>query len=169
MMVLVALGGVACLVGREYWAWWQHRGRDIPVGPSSLSASAGPQAQLDWHAGQSVPVAITYQFGFGPSKPAPGTTCLLLAEVWFEDVGTGLAVTGYTFDAPLVVGGREAVSGSLSWDAMLPRPGRYMLRCMLNYVDPTGELRMISGEGSAYEFVAATASSQPPRSSGPNP
>ena len=42
LMVLVALAGVASLVGREYWAWWLRRGDSIPVRPSQLSVLRGP-------------------------------------------------------------------------------------------------------------------------------
>lgn len=146
MMVLVALAGVACLLGREYWAWWLRRDDSIPVRPSRLHVvSAGGPNGLTWAPGRPIPVAITYDFKFGTPKPAPGTECLLLAEVWFEDVETGRFVDGYTFDAPLTVGGRETADGSLTWEAVLPRPGQYQLRHVLNFVGPAGERRMING------------------------
>jgi len=169
MMVLVALVGVTCLVGREYWARWLRRSRHIPVYPSQLSASAGERIELIWGTGKPVPVVITYNFKFGTPKPAPGTACLLLAEVWFEDVALGLAVDGYTFDAPLTVGGREAASGSLTWDAILPHPGRYNLNYLMYWIGPTGELRTVGGGGRVYNVVRAPQTSQPPSRSGPNP
>jgi hypothetical protein len=95
-------------------------------------------------------------------KPAPGTTCVLLAEVWFEDVATGLPAVGYSFDAPLTVGGREAASGYLSWDAVIPRPGRYYVQRTLYYTDLSGELRRANGGSQVYEFVAAAPLIQPP-------
>jgi hypothetical protein len=79
--------------------------------------------------------------------------CLLIAEVWFEDVATGLAVDCYSIDAPLTVGGREAASGTLTWDAVLPRPGRYNLRHFLHFIGPTGELQMLEGWGDLYNIV----------------
>jgi hypothetical protein len=169
MMVLVALAGVACLVGREYWAWWLRRDVSMPVRPSRLSVSLDRPHGLAWVPGQPILVAITYDFKFGTPKSAPGTACLLLAEVWFEDVETGCFVDGYTFDAPLAVGGREAVAGSLTWEAVLPRPGQYQLRHVLNCVGPAGELRMINGGSFLYKTVADAPSSQPPSRSGPKP
>jgi hypothetical protein len=169
MMILVALVGVICLGGREFWRTWLRRGYYYPVYPSQLSATAGDRLELIWRADEPTPVVITYNFMFGTRKPAPGTTCVLLAEVWFEDVETGLAVDGYTFDAPLTVGGREAASGSLTWDAVLPRPGPYFLRCFLHYTGPTGELRRANGNGRRYQVVAAASSSQPRSRSGAKP
>ncbi len=169
MMALVALAGVACLLGREYLAWWLRRDDSIPVRPSRLHVvSAGGPNGLTWAPGRPIPVAITYDFKFGTTKPPPGTECLLLAEVWFEDVETGCFVDGYTFDAPLTVGGRETAAGSLTWEAVLPRPGQYQLRHVLNFVGPAGELRRING-GGAYKVVAAAPSSQPPSHPGPKP
>ena len=138
LMVGVALS-VVCLCGRECWEVWLRRSHYFPVHPSQLSASVGGRNELIWVARQPLPVAISYNFKFGTWKLAPGTTCVVLAEVWFEDVGTGLAVDHYTFDAPLTVGGREATSGSLTWGAMLPRSGKYHLRRSLSYLGPTGE------------------------------
>jgi hypothetical protein len=155
MMVLVALAGVACLLGHEYWAWWLRRDHSMPVSPSRLSVSAGLPNGLPWAPGRPIPVSITYDFKFGTPKPAPGTECLLVAEVWFEDVETGRFVDGYTFDAPLTVGGREAAAGSLTWEAVLPRPGQYQLRHFLHFVRPSGELRMINGGGFFYKVMAA--------------
>ena len=94
---------------------------------------------------------------------------LLLGQVWFEDVETGLAIGGYSFDAPLTVGGHEAASGSLTWDAVLPHPGRYNLRAMLYYTGPAGELRVANGHGRFYNFVAVTPSNPPPIRPGANP
>ncbi len=138
-----------------------------PVYPSQLSASASQRFEVTWAEGQQIPVAITYNFMFSTPKPAPGTTCLLFAEVWFEEVATGLAVDGYTFDAPLTVGGRETASGSLTWDALLPHPGRFMLRYMLHCVSPAGELRMVNGGSRGYTFVTTLPPSQTPIHSGP--
>jgi hypothetical protein len=166
MIVLVALAGLICLGGREFWAAWLRRGYRNPVFPSQVSASAGEWIKLKLSADESVPVVITYNFSFATPKPTPGSTCVLLAEVWFEDVATGLAVDGYTFDAPLTVGGREAASGSLTWDAELPRPGRYNLRYSLHYIAPAGELRFVNGGGRLYNVVAAMPSSQPANGSG---
>ena len=135
----------------------------------SFPSCAGPRNELIWHADQPVPVAITYNFKFGTPKPEPGMTCLLLAEVWFEDVATGRYVDGYTFDAPLTVGGREAAAGSLTWDAMLPRPGHYQLRHLLHFVGPEGYLRMLNGGSFLYKVVAAEPSSQPSSQPGTKP
>jgi hypothetical protein len=169
MMVLVALLGVSCLVGREYWTRWGRRSTFMWVYGSHLSTSAGPRNELSFSPGQSVPVVITYNFKFGTAKPAPGTACLLFAEVWFEEVATGVAVDCYSFDAPLTVGGREAASGSLTWDAILPRPGRYYLRHFLHFTGPTGDLQGLEGAGKLYNVVPAPPSSPPPGRSGPNP
>jgi len=168
-MVLVALLGVVCLGGREIWRTWLRRGVYYPVYPSYVSANAGNQLKLIWAADESTPVVITYNFTFGTRKPAPGTTCVLLAEVWFEDAVTGLPVVGYAFDAPLTVGGREAASGSLTWEAELPHPGVYWLRSMLYYTRPTGELQFASGSSRRCEVVEAGPSSQPPSRAGANP
>lgn len=168
MMVLVALVALACLGAREYWARSVRRAQPNPVYPSTLSATAGRRNQLDWDDGQPIPVVISYDFRFGNPKPAPGTMCLLLAEVWFEDQKTGLAVEGYSFDAPLVVGGREVASNSFTWDALLPRPGRYMLRYRLNWIEPTGELRLIGGGGTSYHAVPAASSSPTSNRKGAN-
>ncbi len=168
MMVLVAIIGLTCLGGREVWRKWRDRGY-YPVYPSFVSASAGNQLKRNWAADQTTPVVITYNFTFGTRKPAQGTTCILLAEVWFEDVATGMAVVGYSFDAPLTVGGREAASGSLTWDAVVPHPGRYFLHRMLYYTDRAGELRGASGGSRLYEFVAAEPLTQPPSRAGAIP
>src|SRR5580692_11309385 len=72
MLVLVALAGVACLLGREYWAWWLRRDHSRPVLPSRLSVSLGPPNGLTWAPGRPIPVSITYDFKFGMPKPAPG-------------------------------------------------------------------------------------------------
>jgi hypothetical protein len=168
-MVLVAVMGLICLGGREVWRKWRDGRLYYPVYPSRVSASAGTQIKMIWTQAQPTPVAITYNFSFGTRKPAPGTTCVLLAEVWFEDVATGLPVVGYSFDAPLTVGGREAASGSLTWDAVIPRPGRYFLYEMLYSTDRAGELRLAKGSGQLYEFVAAAPSIQSPSRAGANP
>jgi hypothetical protein len=169
LMILVGLAGLACLGVREYWAWMRRRDHRNSVSPSTLSASTGRSIQLDWCADRPVPVSVTYNFAFGPKKPEPGTTCMLLAELWFEDQQTGLAVEGYTFDAPLTVGGREAASGSFTWEAQLPHPGRYFLNSRLYYVDPAGELRFCSGRGHAYQAVAVDWSARPTTVSGASP
>ena len=166
MMVLVALLGVTCLVGREYWARWGRRASVMWVYGSHVSTSAGARMELNYSPGQSVPVVITYNFKFGTAKPASGTVCLLFAEVWFEDVETGLAVDCYSFDAPLTVGGREAATGSLTWDAVFPRPGRYNLRHLLHCIGPTGELQMLEGRGEYYVAKGRTETTLSPE---PNP
>lgn len=153
MMVAVAVLGLTCLAGRESWAWWLRRPHPNPVSPSQVSATAGRGNKLTWSPGRSVPVDISYQFGFGNPMPAAGTTCLLFAQVWFEDVATGRSVDSYSFDAPLVVGGRETALGSLTWDAVLQHPGRYMLRSYLYYQKPSGELQMFTGGGHGYNVV----------------
>ena len=153
MIVLVALLGVFCLLGREYWEWWSRRSSVTWLYPSRVSASAGTRMELSYLPGQPVPVAITYNFKFGARKPAPGTVCRLLAEVWFEDAATGLAVDCYSFDAPLTVGARESATGSLTWDAILPGPGRYNLRQMLYSVGPSGDLQMLNGSSRVYHVV----------------
>ena len=169
MMVLVAVIGLICLGSREVWRKWRGRGFYSPVYPSHVSASAGNQLKTIWTPDQPTPVVITYNFTFSTRKPAPGTTCVLLAEVWFEDVATGLPVVGYSFDAPLTVGGREAASGHLTWDAVIPHPGRYFLHHMLYYTDLAGELRGANGGSQLYEFVAAAPLIQPPSRAGANP
>jgi hypothetical protein len=169
VMVLVAVIALICLGGRDAWRKWRGRGFYNPVYPSYVSASAGNQLKMIWTPDQPTPVVITYNFTFGKRKPAPGTTCVLLAEVWFEDVATGLPVVGHSFDAPLAVGGREAASGDLTWHAVIPRPGPYFLRRMLYYTDLAGELQHANGGGQRYEFVAAAPSIQPPSRAGANP
>jgi hypothetical protein len=170
MMVVVAIVAVTSLVGRETWTWWLTRGRITAVYPSQLSASASSQGiELTWAEGQSIPVAITYNLMFGTQKPPQGTTCLLIAEVWFEDVATGRAVDRYTFDAPLTVDGRETASGSLTWNALLPHPGRFMLRYMLHCVGRAGELHLVNGGSRGYTFVANSPTGQTPIHSGPQP
>ena len=67
---------------------------------------------------------------------------------------------------PLTVGGRESACGSLTWDAVLPRPGRYNLRDSLHYIGPAGELRFVNGGGRLYNVVASMPSSQPANGSG---
>jgi hypothetical protein len=164
MMVAVAILAVACLGVREYWTKWSRRGGSNPVFPSELSASAGTKAVQVLVPGHPIPVSIMYDFRFGNPfgnpKPAPGTTCRLLASVWFEDVGTGLYVDGYSFDAPLTVGGRETASGTITWDAMIPHPGRYCLRYHLYREESWDGLVAGNGGGRSYHFVTAAALGQ---------
>jgi hypothetical protein len=162
MMVIVALAGVACFGAREYWARWLRRGHPNPISPSRLSAKAGRVNRVNWVAGQPIPVLITYDFKFINRKPLAGSSCLLWADVWFEDLETGLPVESYAFDAPLTVGGRESASGSLTWNAYLPHPGRYQLHRDLYYKEPWSELQRMAGSSLTYEVVADTPSSQTP-------
>ena len=151
MMVAVAVVAVLCLGGREYWAWWLRRGYHSPVYQSRLSAQVAIRSHpwvLD--PGSPIPVTITYDFRFAKRKPSTGTTCLLLAAVWFEDHETGQYVDGYTFDAPLTVGGREKATGSFTWEAMIPHAGRYMLRKHLSYAGPSGELKWVKLPAHPY-------------------
>jgi len=88
--------------------------------------------------------------------------CLLWANVWFEDLESGLPVESYAFDAPLTVGGRESASGSLTWNAFLPHPGRYQLHRDLYYKEPLGELQKLVRSSLTYELLDVTPSSQSP-------
>jgi hypothetical protein len=169
MLVLVALAGMICLGGRELWLRWLGRDYRNPVYPSQLSARAGRRMDLVWNAEKPIPVAITYNLCFGLPKPAPGATCKLLAEVWFEDLTTGRAVEGYTFDVLLTAGGRELASETFNWDAVLPRPGEYNLRYRLSWYTPGGDLRLINGGGALYRIAARGADIEQLKGSGENP
>jgi hypothetical protein len=165
MMVVVAIIGVACVGGRELWRRWRRPEYWNPVSPSHLSARAGSGQPLTWRANQPTPVTVTYDFKFGSPKSPPGTTCKLLAEVWFEDQATGRSVDGYSFDALLTAGGREAASGTFIWEAELPGPGRYFLRYFLSWYTPAGKLQMMNGGGTLCRIVAAAeANEKQPRS-----
>lgn len=155
MLVAIAAISVVCLAGREYWTTWAHRIHPNLVYPSRLTASAGTKHRLSMVPGESIPVSIRYDFRFRNPRPGTGTTCLLLAQVWFEDSQTGTAVEGYSFDAALTVGGRESTSGSFVWDAVLHHPGRYALRYMLYYQDLQGRFHGFSGGSRSYQVVAA--------------
>lgn len=159
MMIAVAILAVACLGGREGWALWLRRGYRNPVSPSRLSAT--PVGNRAWKlvCGRPTPVSIKYDFKFKNPKPAPGTTCRLLAVVWFEERATGRYVDGYTFDAPLSVGGREACSGTFTWDALVVRPGVYRLHADLYHEAPWGGLKYTGGQAQGCQFTAGT----PPR------
>jgi hypothetical protein len=167
-MVLVAIAGVACLGGREVWRRWLRADYRNPVFSSRLSASAGYWHRSTWRADQPTPVTITYDFKFGPVKSPPGTTCKLLAELWFEDQASGRSIGSYTFDAVLTAGRRDTASGEFIWEAQLPGPGRYFLRNFLYWYTPAGERRMMNG-GSTLHVVAAAEPNQKQRRSGAIP
>ena len=162
MMFVVALVGVACLGAREVWRRWLRPQYSSPVFPSRVSAQVGSGSghQLLWNPNQPMIVTITYDFKFGPRKPEPGLNCELFAEVWFEEVATGTAVETYTFDSLLTSGMRDSASGTFTWEASLPRPGRYQLRALLYWKTPKGELRMMNGSGRVYIVVPASEPSQ---------
>ena len=149
MMLLVALFGAACLGGREVYRRWLRPQYSSPVFPSHVSAQVGSGwgHLLLWNPDQPTLVFVTYDFKFGPRKPPPGLSVVLFAEVWFEEVATGAAVETYTFDSVLTAGSRDATAGTFTWEASLPHPGRYQLRSMLHWKTPTGELRMMNGNG----------------------
>ncbi len=169
MMVLVAVLGLASLGGRELWTRWLRRAYRNPVSPSQLRVHAGQGNKIIWSADRPASVFITYNFRFGTPTPPPGASCVLLAEVWFEDMATGRAVEMHTFDARLTGGGREVATESFIWDAVLPGPGRYFLRSQLGWYTPGGELRMMSGNGLLVQVVAADPTLQPETASGAFP
>jgi hypothetical protein len=155
LMVVVAIVGLACVGGRELWRRWLRPDYQNPVASSYLSARAGNWQPLGWRADQPIPVTVTYDFRFGPVKSPPGTTCKLLAEVWFEDQATGRSVGGYTFDALLTAGARETASGTFVWEAELPGPGQYFLRYFLYWYTPAGEKQGMNGGGTLCRIVDA--------------
>ena len=127
MMVAVALAALATFSWREYQAWTRRNTFSDPVFNSQLSASlVDPQFKQTFVPGKATPVTINYDFRL--SKPEPGVSCLVLGMVWLEDISTKMPVDAYSFDAKLVGGGREACSGTVTWEAVVPRPGKYQLR-----------------------------------------
>jgi hypothetical protein len=72
-------------------------------------------------------------------------------------------VETYTFDTLLTAGTRDSASGTFSWEASLPHPGRYFLRCFLHWKTPTGELRGMNGNGHLYIIGPDDVSNQPRR------
>jgi hypothetical protein len=169
LMVVVAIVALITLGGREFWAWWLRRGYRNPVFPSTLSARAGINTNHVLVPGRPIPVSITYNFTFSNPKPPQGATCVVWASVWFEDRETRRYVEGYTFDAPLTVGGRESATGTFTWDAMIPRPGHYLLHYRLYHGLPGGDLKHGNGGGTSYSFVEAAPVSQPPGEPGASP
>ena len=156
MMVVVAVLAVASLGGRELWVRWVRRGYRNPVAVSKLSADAGRKIKHEFVPGRSIPVSITYNFKFNNRRPAlHGTTCHLLASVWFEDMTTGLYVNGYTFNAPLTVGRHEIGNGILHLGRHDSAQGRYKLCFMLYHEVPWGGLEWCNGGGRGYDFVEA--------------
>jgi hypothetical protein len=146
MMVAVVVFALISLGGRETWSWWLGRGYQSQARGSRLLARLSSNLFVP---GQPVPVSISYDFKFHSLTPPPGTSCLLLARVWLEDVKTGRAVSWYTFDAGLTAGGRETASGTFTWNAEVPHEGRYFLRFHLDEITPSGKAKFVSGQGAA--------------------
>jgi len=156
LMVLVAILAVASLVGRTLWERSLQRNYRNPVSTSQLSVGVvGTGHKTEYVLGNPVPVIIVYDFSFNVLKMNRGSTAVVPGAVWFEDTKTGLYVDGYTFDAPLTVGGRERASGKFVWEALVPRPGRYLLHSNLYHVTPSGEPILFSGNGTGYSFIEA--------------
>jgi hypothetical protein len=127
MMIGVALLALVCLAGRKYFEhFYFHTTKELNI-------SGGIQAAVDglveYPAGQPVPIEVSYQLQFTGKKAPVGTSCLVMCEVWLEDVDGQKVVDGYTFDARLTIGGREAASGEFTWEAITPHPGRYFPHC----------------------------------------
>lgn len=156
LMILIAVLAVASLVGRTLWERSLRRNYRNPVGASQLSVGVvGTGHKIEYVPGNPVPVNIVYDFSFNGLKMNRGSTAVVLGTVWFEDTKTGLYVDGYAFDAPLTVGGRERASGKFVWEALVPRPGRYLLRSNLYHVTRSGEPILFSGNGTGYSFIEA--------------
>ncbi len=169
-MIVVVVFALASLGGRELWAWWLLKGYRNPINPSTITARAMTKDNKPPIVGRPTPILVDYDFNFSNPKPPPGTTCLVLGSVWFEDVKTGRYVNGYTFDAPLTVGGRESTSGTFFWDAMIPRPGRYSLRYHVYHVVSSQDLRDAgSSGGTGYDFIETPPSTKPPSDPGVEP
>src|SRR5262245_48334920 len=160
MLVLVAMLGLASAAGRDYWHWWIYPVRHIPIGISRLSVRTDLAPSPRLVAGRPIPVLITYDFGYITPKRAHGAKYTVLVHTWFEDAATGMAFFGYSFDVPLVVGTRERASGSVTWEAVLPRPGSCKLHYNAYVREPTGDLRGMSGGWSRYSVVSGDAATQ---------
>lgn len=126
MMVAVALAALGVFSWREYRAWVLRNTFSDPISNSQLNAQlADPQSKHPFVTGKTTPVTITYDFKL--SNPKPGVSCLAIGMVWLEDFETKMPVDSFSFDAMLTGGGLEASSGRITWDAVVPRPGKYYL------------------------------------------
>ncbi len=152
MMVAVAFFAAASLGWREYKAWLRSRYHTDPVSSSQLNAEIiAPKRRLLFVPGETTPVTITYDFKL--AKPKPGVSCLVVGMVWLEDQSTNLPVDGFSFDVRLTGGERESCTGTITWDAVVPKPGRYLLICR-RYEQAEGEdLGGTHGGGTSYQFV----------------
>ena len=151
-MAAVALAALATFAWREYQAWLRRNTFSDPVFDSQLNARfAEPQFERTFTPGKAIPVTITYDFRL--SKPEPGVSCLVLGMVWLEDLSTKMPVESYAFDANLTGGAREACAGTMTWDVVVPRPGRYQLRFRRFQRAPGEEFQGKNGGSTFCEFI----------------
>ncbi len=150
MMVAVVVMALASLGWREYQI--RLLGNDFrdPIFNSQLMARpTGSTMKEPYVPGRPFPVTISYDFKLS----TPKTSSLILGSIWLEDVAIGKAVDSYMFDAKLTVGEREACSGSFTWDAMVPHPGRYQLRYHRYHQMANGKMQGGNGGGTFHEFL----------------
>lgn len=161
MLTFIALAAVAFLLARVLRDGWLREHYRSPVSRSVLSAICGNGELIHpFVVGTPVPVTITYDFQFDTLRQKKGSTVKLVASVWFEDAQTHRYVEGYTFDAPLTIGGRERAPGKFVWEGMLPQPGRYALRTLLWHITESGEAQFAGWNSCTfreYDFVASSA------------
>ena len=153
MMVAVALAALGVYSWREYRAWVLRHTFSDPISNSRMNAQlADPRSQHVFAPGKTTPITITYDFKL--SKPVPGVSCLVYGMVWLEEIETKMPVASYSFDAMLTGGGREACSGTITWDAVVPRAGKYALHDGRFHQEEGGEIpRWVGGGRRLCEFV----------------
>ena len=152
MMVTVAFFALASYSWREYQAWLRRNDFLDPVSNSQLNAMLADTKPINLFVpGKTTPITITYDFKL--KKPEPGVSCLVLGMVWLEEISTKLPVDVYTFDAKLTGGEKEACSGTITWDAVVPRPGQYLLRYRRFQQPDGGDMKGKNGGSTLYEFI----------------
>ena len=152
MMVAVAFFALASYSWREYQAWLRRNDFSDPAWNSSIDARLAEWKPKNiFVRDKSTPITITYNFK--PNKPESGVSCLVLGMVWLEEIATKMPVDVYSFDAKLTGGRREACSGTITWDALVPRPGRYQLRYRRFQKAEGGNFNGRNGGSILCEFI----------------
>jgi hypothetical protein len=152
MMVTVAFFALASYSWREYQAWLRRNDFLDPVSNSQLNARLADTKPIYFFVpAKTTSITITYDFKL--KKPEPGVSCLVLGMVWLEEISTKLPVDVYTFDAKLTGGEKEACSGTITWDAVVPRPGQYLLRYLRFQQPDGGDMKGKNGGSTLYEFI----------------
>ncbi|WP_435016406.1 hypothetical protein TA3x_003972 [Tundrisphaera sp. TA3] len=146
MMLIVAVVAVLSLGARQYLDH-RERLRLFRSSSNSIGGSLGVQRdrRAELRVGEPFPVTIDYNVGLRRRKPPPGVLFPVWGEAWIEDAATGQAVDGFSFEVTLATGGMESAKGSLAWDAVIPKPGKYSIKHYLWYKTPLGEWQGMSG------------------------